>query len=155
MLNPKGTKRAGASYEQLFAYECMQRGMDPHIPLGDFLPHDILVVNQAGNYFKVQVKGTGNACKHKKTKNTADRYSITAIRDVESHSTDSLDCAKVDVWAVYIQPVNQWYLIPCIDMDECIKGGRTLRFYPHTENGSRAITEKYRNNWEVFKRWTQ
>lgn len=142
-------KRDGISYEALFMYECMKRGLDPHPAIGDFLPHDVAVLNQAGRFFRVQVKGTGTEEKYKKTKGTTDRYTVSINRP--NRSKASLDCAKVDVWAIYVVPVDQWYLIPCLELVEV--ANTTLRLYPHTKGGSKAFTEKYRDKWEIFKKW--
>lgn len=142
-------KRDGISYEALFMHECMKRGLDPHPTIGDFLPHDVAVLNQAGRFFRVQVKGTGTEDKYKKTGGTADRYTINLTRP--NRSKASMDCAKVDVWAVYVDPVGEWYLIPCLELVELTS--TSLRLYPHTKGGSRAATEKYRGKWEIFKKW--
>lgn len=146
----KMNKRDGISYEQLFMFECMKRGMDPHPAIGDFLPHDVAVLNQAGRFFRVQVKGTGTAEKWKKTEGSNNRYNICVNRP--NRSKASLDCSKVDIWAVYVDPIKEWYLIPCLELSE-VAPNTTLRLYPHTKGGSKASTEKYRGKWDIFKKW--
>jgi hypothetical protein len=143
-------KREGISYEALFMHECMKRGLDPHLTVGDFLPHDIAVLNQAGKFFRVQVKGTGTHDKYKKTSGTEHRYNINITRP--NRSKASIDCSKVDVWAVYVDPVDEWYLIPCLELEEAAPG-TVLRVYPHTKGGSKAATEKFRGRWDIFKKW--
>ena len=51
-------KRRGSLYEQTFFTEALARNLEVFTPLGDYLPQDCLVMNQAGKIFKVQIKGT-------------------------------------------------------------------------------------------------
>ena len=51
-------KRKGNIYEQIFFTEALSHNLEIFTPLGDYLPQDCLVMNQAGKVFKVQIKGT-------------------------------------------------------------------------------------------------
>ena len=124
----------------MFIVRALQEGFDPHLSVGDFLPHDIIVTNAAGKAFRVQVKGTANA-KAERRKNP--RYRITAGG---SSTKAPLDCSKVDVLAAYIEPVNVWYLIPCLKIRS-----RSTWFYPRTEGGSRGYYEQFREDWDYFR----
>ena len=48
-------KRKGNLYEQIFFTEALSRNLEVFTPLGDYLPQDCLVMNQAGKVFKIDV----------------------------------------------------------------------------------------------------
>ena len=136
------TKRAGTIYEQIFIVRALREGFEPHLTIGDFLPHDIMVSNAAGTAFRVQVKGTANA---KAEQRSNPRYRITAGRARGSKAKVPLDCSKVDVLAAYIEPVDTWYLVPCLKIKSC-----SVWLYPTTEGGSKGYYEQFRENWDYF-----
>ena len=53
-------KNKGTLYEQTFFTEALFRNLHVFPPVGDYLPIDCLVMNDAGKVFKVQIKGTEN-----------------------------------------------------------------------------------------------
>ena len=69
-------KRKGSLYEQTFFTEALARNLEVFTPLGDYLPQDCLVMNQAGKIFKVQIKGTKDKQFDKANKGLG-RYMIT------------------------------------------------------------------------------
>lgn len=133
-------KRLGTSYECLFLYEALQRGLHPHQCVGDYLGHDIAIMNDAGKFFRVNVKGTSQS---RCSNGGARRFTIKVLA---GSPPTPLDCTKVDVVAVYIAPKQLWYLVPCLPVSNL----STLKFYPDTPNGSKAVTETYRENWDCF-----
>jgi hypothetical protein len=133
-------KRLGSSYECLFAFEALQRGLHPHESIGDYLGHDTAIMNDAGNFYRVNVKGTNSS---RSSNGGKRRYEISVGTGVNK---TPLDCTKVDVIAVYIQPSQCWYLVPCLPVSNL----STLKFYPDTPGGSKAITEPFRDNWSCF-----
>ena len=50
-------KRQGTIAEQLFATQAMRRGFGVSMPIGDFLPYDI-ILDSNGILFRIQVKST-------------------------------------------------------------------------------------------------
>ena len=139
-----GTKKQGTIYEQIFIVRALMEGFEPHLTVGDFLPHDIIISNGAGNSFRVQVKGTANP---KTEERKSPRYRITAgRRDGPSKAKAPLDCSKVDVLAAYIQPVDTWYMIPCLKIKS-----PSVWFYPTSPGGSKSYYEQFRENWDFFR----
>ena len=135
-------KRIGTSYECLFQFEILRRGLHPHQSIGDYLGHDTAVMNDAGVFYRVNVKGTNSSGPINGGKR---RYEVTVSTGRRS---TPLDCSKVDIIAVYIQPKDCWYLVPCLPF----ANKSTLRFYPDTPGGSRSVTEQYREDWSCFTR---
>ena len=132
-------KQQGTLYEMLFIAECMKRELHPHDSPGDFLPHDMLVLNNAGKIFRVQVKGTDTV---NERRGRYPRYRITA----KSGNTSSyIDCTKVDVLAAYVRPVDMWYIIPCLR----IQNRKAVWLFPDNLE-SKAQFEKYKENWDYF-----
>ena len=137
-------KRHGTMYEFRFFSRILDQGYDLFIPAGDDLPVDCVVQNGAGKLFKVQIKGTGRA----ETKKRKDpRYKVLA--GTGSGSKSSIDCTKVDVLCAYVCPVDAWYIIPCVELNNSL----SVWFYPHSGKTS-AHTEKFRENWDLFKKWS-
>ena len=135
-------KRIGTSYECLFLYETLKRGLHPHESVGDYLGHDTVVMNDAGRFYRVNVKGT----RSQRNQNGAKRFEVSV--GTSRINKIPLDCSKVDIIAVYIEPRNLWYLVPCLPVSNLC----TLKFYPDTEGGSKAITEPFREDWSCFFR---
>lgn len=136
-------KRKGSLYEQTFFTEALARNLEVFTPLGDYLPQDCLVMNQAGKIFKVQIKGTKDKQFDKANKGLG-RYMITT--STGRIKKETLDCTKVDVLAAYIESIPTWYIIPCLEINQCIR----ISLYAHNPN-SKAKHEKYREAWDIFK----
>lgn len=131
-------KSAGTVYEYKFFAKILEKGYDLFLPAGDNLPIDCIVQNGAGKLYKVQIKGT--ASENVKSK----RYKVLAATGQSSKV--SMDCTKVDILAAYVEPVDTWYIIPCLEI-----GAKSVWFYPHIEN-SKSMSERYREQWDLFKR---
>ena len=136
-------KRKGSLYEQTFFTEALARNLEVFTPLGDYLPQDCLVMNQAGKIFKVQIKGTKDKQFDKANKGLG-RYMITT--STGRIKKETLDCTKVDILAAYIESIPTWYIIPCLEINSCIR----ISLYAHNPN-SKAKHEKYREAWDIFK----
>jgi hypothetical protein len=132
-------KARGTQYEMLFMSECFSKGLHPHDAPGDYLAHDVAVMNAAGRFYRVQVKGVSGI--------KPNRYEITLAKWRSGTSTE-LDCSKVDIFAGYLEPINTWYLVPCLALNGNYK---SIKFYPNTDGGSKARTEPFRNNWDCFQ----
>jgi hypothetical protein len=135
-------KQKGTAYEYRFFSNILDRGYQLFIPAGDALPVDCVVQNGAGKFFKVQIKGT--ACPETSNR-VMPRYKVLAGSGKKSKKM-SIDCAKVDILAAYVDPVDAWYIIPCLELN----GKLSTWFYPHSER-STARFEKFRENWGLFK----
>lgn len=136
-------KRKGNLYEQTFFTEALTRNLEVFTPLGDYLPQDCLVMNQAGKIFKVQIKGTKDKV-FDKANGGLGRYMITTATGTAKKMT--LDCTKVDVLAAYIESIPTWYIIPCLEINQAIR----ISLYAHNPS-SKAKHEKYREAWDLFK----
>ena len=135
-------KRKGSLYEQKFFSEALEQGLEVFVPLGDYLPQDCLLMNPAGKVFKVQIKGTEGKSKEGRT--GLGRYMVTTSRG--SGDKETIDCTKVDVLVAYVDELNTFYNIPCMELD----GAKRISVYPHNPE-SKAKHEKYKDNWKVFK----
>jgi len=136
-------KRKGSLYEQKFFSEALEHGLEVFVPLGDYLPQDCLVMNSAGKIFKVQIKGTETKSKDK-NRTGLGRYMITTSSG--STGKETIDCTKVDVLVAYVEEMNTFYNIPCIELD----GAKRIGLYPHNPI-SKAKHEEYKDNWKIFK----
>jgi hypothetical protein len=139
-------KRRGSLYEQKFFTEALFRNLEIFTPLGDYLPQDCMVMNQAGKVFKIQIKGTKDKAK--------DPHNLGLGRYMISTSTGtskkcSIDCTKVDALVAYIETEDIWYVIPCLELNSNVK----ICIYPHNPK-SRGKYEKYKDNWDYFKQTT-
>jgi len=136
-------KRRGNLYEQIFFTEALARNLEVFTPLGDYLPQDCLVMNQAGKIFKVQIKGTKDKVIDKANGGLG-RYMITTATGTAKKMT--LDCTKVDILAAYVESIPTWYIIPCLEINQAIR----ISLYAHNPK-SKAKHEKYREAWDLFK----
>jgi hypothetical protein len=136
-------KRRGSLYEQTFFTEALARNLEVFTPLGDYLPQDCLVMNQAGKIFKVQIKGTKDKVFDKPNKGQG-RYMVTTASGTSKKMT--IDCTKVDILAAYIEAIPTWYIIPCLEINQAVR----ISLYAHNPS-SKAKHEKYREAWDLFK----
>ena len=134
-------KRLGTIYEQRFIVEALERGLEPHLTPGDYLPHDVLVSNAAGSVFKVQVKGTATPIYDKRRKQGTPRFGVLAA---EGQAKNNLDCSKVDVLTIYVENARTWYVIPCLRLTT-----KKIWVYPLTPD-SKGKYEEFKEGWEFF-----
>lgn len=138
-------KRAGVLYEYEFFTRALKQSLEVFIPAGDHLPVDCLVVNSDEKIFRVQIKGTSKKYKdYGDQKRNYDRYKVSA--GTGQRSKNPIDCIKVDILAVYIEPEDLFYIVPC----ESLGGTIGPWFYP-TLTDTKAKYEVYKENWEPFK----
>ena len=95
-------KNKGTLYEQIFFHEALARNYEVFTPLGDYLPQDCLVMNQAGKIYKVQIKGTADKVADK-SRGGMGRYMITTSAGAGCKKT--IDPSKVDILAAYVAAV--------------------------------------------------
>ncbi len=137
-------KHKGTLYEQIFFSEALARNHEVFTPIGDYLPQDCLLMNQAGKIFRVQIKGTEDKVADK-SRGGIGRYMITTATGHTGKT--SIDPSKVDVVAAYVASIPTWYIIPILNIDNAIR----ISLYPHNPT-SKAKHEKCREDWEYFKR---
>ena len=137
-------KALGTVYEYKFFSKILELGYDLFTPAGDNLPIDCIVQNGAGKLYKVQVKGTASENREGGHRTGKKRYKVLAATGQSSKM--SIDCTKVDILAAYVEPVDTWYIIPCLEIS-----AKSVWFYPHIEN-SKAMTERYKEQWDLFKK---
>lgn len=94
------------------------------------------VVDCNGRLFRVQVKSSEKQKKHQST-NKHTRY------EVWLHKTNPYKPNEVDVFAIHLQDINKWYLIPAF----LLVGKRSLSIYP---DSPKSKFEIYADNWEIF-----
>lgn len=130
-VHSHGTQKwAGEQAEAAFLNKATSLGLSVSKPWGDSERYD-LIVGSGSRLSRVQVKST----QHEHLGQY--RYSICNYRHGTLYTED-----EIDFLAVYIVPLNIWYIIP---VKACLNH-RNLRFYPGSKN-SRGRYEKYREAW--------
>lgn len=130
------SKKDGASHEARFTALALARGFDVMSPVGDYLPYDRIVLNSAGESFRVQVKGTAHRQKGKQS------YKIVAATGSETKKRISADDA--DVLAAYVVPADAWYLIPVGKINS------VGVYLSPLDESSVGKYEPWRDAWNVF-----
>ena len=135
----------GTYYEQLFNVRAIEAGLHPHQPLGDYLPHDMVIMSPTNRLYRVQIKGTntpkqGGSYRIRTTTDTPKNYDHVNRRRYIPLNKD-----HCDVVACYVEQLDTWYLVPVA----CVSSA-AMTFFPTNPN-SCGKYEKYLNNWRVFK----
>jgi len=121
-------KKLGEQAEAVFLSKATGMGLSVAKPWGDSERYD-LIVGSGRRLWRVQVKSTRYVGER--------RFSITARGCTAAYTED-----EIDFLAVYIVPLDIWYLVPV----KAFAPRKCLRFYPQG-NGSRGRYEKYREAW--------
>ena len=130
-------KALGTLFEQRFVLKCLEHGLHPFSPIEEGLPQDLVVMNQANELIRVQIKGTKTPVQEWKTP----RYKITA--STGKSVKKPIDCDRVDIVVCHVDP-DAWYIIPC----EEVKSVRVW-LYPYDENSSGQY-ERFRDRWDLL-----
>ena len=123
-------QRIGAIAEARFITECLERDFEPHTPTTP-MPWDFIVHCPAGD-LKVQVKST--SC-------NKDRFYVVNTSCGQSNKDHIPN--TVDVVAVYLATINEWWMIP-----QSIVTSLTIKLYP--DQPSKSKYKKYQNNWSIY-----
>ena len=123
-------QRIGAIGEARFIAECLERDFEPHTPTTP-MPWDYIVHCPAGD-LKVQVKST--SC-------NKDRYYVVNTSCGQSNKDHIPN--TVDVVAVYLATINEWWMIP-----QSVVTSLTIKLYP--DQPSKSKYKKYQNNWSIY-----
>lgn len=123
-------QRIGAIAETRFVAECLERDFEPHTPTTP-MPWDFIVHCPAGD-LKVQVKSTSTKILNHYMVNTGTGTST------KEHMSD-----VIDVVAIYVAPVKQWWMMP-----RDVVTSKTIKLYP--ENPTKSKFKKYQNNWSIY-----
>jgi PD-(D/E)XK nuclease superfamily protein len=118
-------KWSGEQAEAAFLHKATGLGLSVLTPWGDSERYD-LVVGTGKRLLRVQVKSTRYVGEK--------RYSITARGCTAPYTAD-----EIDFLAVYIVPLDLWYIIPV----KAFSPRKCLKFYP----GGGGRYEKYREAW--------
>lgn len=127
-------KRQGELAELGFAQRAASLGLVVSKPYGDCAPYDF-VVEGAGVLRRVQVKSVS----------VRDRSAYRVSAGHGGSSKLSYTPEEVDVLAVYVLPVDAWYLIPV----QALAARRTIRLAPDVSHSRRRF-EPYREFWQCL-----
>jgi hypothetical protein len=126
----KTRKWAGEQAEAAFLNKATSLGLAVARPWGDSERYDF-IVDSGRRLLRVQVKSTKHLLEGRF------RFSVK-VRAGTAFYTEQ----EIDFLAVYIVPLDLWYLIPI----KACANRRTLQFYPKAKN-MRGRYEKYREAW--------
>lgn len=126
-------KARGDLAESIFQTEALSRGLVPHFPFGDWLPHDIVLFNpKTGKFFRVQIKSTDSS----NSDTDVLRFSVCK----GSKDKASYTATEVDTVALHCFTTKEWYIVPIAE----IRSRKTLSMAP----GNKLLN--YRDNWAFF-----
>ena len=128
----KGRKERGEWAELCFMARAAGLGMGVLKPFGDSLRFDVGVLSR-DRIWRVQVKST-IYCRR------GTEYSLNGMGPGRKQYRPG----TVDFFAVYLIPLDQWYIIPYEAMREKL----TVHFTP---GGSRQKYARYLEAWELFR----
>ena len=128
----KGCKERGEWAELCFMARAAGMGMSVSKPHGDSRRYDVLV-EVSGRIWRVQVKST-IYCRR------GGEYSLNVMGPGRKRYEEG----SVDFFAVYLIPVDAWYIIPAAVLGKKL----TLHFSP---GGKRQKYGKYREAWELLR----
>lgn len=129
-LKKMNAKKQGAIAEQMFATQAMRRGFGVSLPLGDYLPYDVILDND-GILFRIQVKST--------TFKEYEAYHFKIGNGQKSKELYSAD--DLDVFALNIFGSRDFFIIP----HQHIGMHKSVRCNINGKYG------EYYNNWNVFR----
>ena len=128
-------KSLGTVGELKFQYESMRRGLQVSTPVCDNLKYDVVIGNDRGKVFRVQVK-TSSDKDHDKVERYRFNTTGGSSRRVKYTPKD------VDIFAFYIAPLDIFYFIPVHHIK-----AQTLRVHPFDKKHKFEI---YREYWQIF-----
>jgi hypothetical protein len=128
----EGCKERGEWAELCFMAKAAGLGMGVSKPLGESRRYDVLV-EAGGRILRVQVKSTIY-------RRRGSEYSL----NVMGPQRKKYKAGTVDFFAVYLIPVDEWYIIPY----EAVGKKLTLHFSPE---GARQKYRKYREAWDLLQ----
>ena len=125
-----------------FRERAMTYGLHVYDPVGDYLPVDVIVQNNAGTLFRVQVRGTEGV----KADSHRGRAARISLRCGSGKKKAYLNSSSFDIFAAHVADHDTWYLVP----SSLIAGTRdSMKIYPQVTD-SRGQWEKFRDRWSVF-----
>ena len=127
----KGCKERGEWAELCFMAKAAGMGLSVSKPLGDSQRYDVLVENGT-RILRVQVKSTIY-------RRRGNEYSLNVMGPGRKRYEEG----TVDFFAVYLIPVDEWYIIPYGALGKKL----TLHFVP---GGGRQKYRQYREAWNLL-----
>lgn len=119
----------GEIAEQKFTVKAIQNGFKVSRPIGHATAYDF-IIEKEGRLFRIQVKSCFSGAKFENS------YKIGI-----SKSGKVYDKFEFDYYAIYIDELNSFFLIPFNETP-----GITLRVH---EDPAKSKYTKYRNNWDI------
>jgi PD-(D/E)XK endonuclease len=129
----KDCKERGEWAELVFMARVAGEGLKVLKPCGDSLRYDV-AVEGAGKILRVQVKSTLYLRKNRE-------YSLNVLGPKRKKYADG----ELDFFAVYVIPVDVWYIIP---FDTVGRKNRSLHFTPSNPHHKYA---EYREAWHLLR----
>ena len=129
----KGCKERGEWAELCFMARAAQEGLKVSKPYGDSASYDV-GVEYKSRILRVQVKSTLY------TRRGIDSYSL----NVHGPRRQLYPRGAIDFFAVYLIPIDTWYIIPFA----AIEGNFSLHF---TARSQRQKYQKYREAWHLLR----
>jgi hypothetical protein len=133
-------KKAGTYYEQLFICECLSKGIDVSVPIGDYNQYDA-ILDTGEELLRVQVKGTAS-----KRKDRSNGFSITTGMGRQTSKKTRYSDGAYDILAALVisNDSSYWYIIP----KSHVGTNLTLKLFPYPN--SKGRWEKYRQAWDFI-----
>jgi len=129
-------KARGDLAESIFQTEALRRGLVPHFPFGDYLPHDIVLFNpKTEKFYRVQVKSTET--------NRPGRAGGLHFSSCKGSKTKTSYTGKeVDIMALFCFETSEWFIIPL----EVVLTKKTISI------GPKNTLRKYLDDWSQFSK---
>ena len=133
-------KRAGTYFEQLFICECLSKGLDVSVPIGDYNQYDA-IIDTGKKLLRVQVKGTAS-----KRRDRRNGYSITTGMGAKASEKKRYQQNAYDLLAALVisDGYQHWYIIP----RDHVGTNLSIKLFPSPN--SKARWEKYRHGWDLI-----
>lgn len=106
--------------------DASNKGWHCYLPVDDFSPVDIILMNTAGKVLRLQVK-----YRSKMINKIAERYELSA-RSIINGSAIHINRDIIDGWALYLSDRDKVKYIPI----DAMKNNTTMNINPDTDYGS-------------------
>lgn len=130
------SKQQGDIAELQLKYLAAKQNFIVSVPFGS--PCYDLILDAGDKPIRVQVKSTTQNSPD--TPNDCYRFNISKGSSSRSKYTSD----EIDVFALYIFPLNLWYFVPV----KIINKSKSVRIYPNKDDD--RFTH-YRYNWDIFR----
>lgn len=138
------SSQLGAMFENLFASEALRRNLNVSRPDHHACPFDMIISNESGKLFRVQVKGTG----YKQKLNHSFGFTTASRVRGSDNLRRKMKRSEFDLFVGIVEEPGDriFYIIPA---SELTKGVTSIRVFPKPD--SKAKYERFRNAWSLFE----